>query len=1253
MKCARREAGAQRPVASTPPRSPSSRQAPPEDRYRPDPLGGRARRSLLLAVLALLLGALGLFAAAPAQAQTTVWSATLTADRGANNVDLYGCDSSPTGDVNGCTSLLTEDEFTYGGTTYTIRWIRWLLNTNTLDVSFGITSNTAKTALGSLTLNVDGTAFAISSASTDATTQNVEWPYDPATDWQDGTTVSLSLTAPPKPAKPTGFSATAGYRQVTLRWDNPNDPTITKYQVFAVAPGAVGTTTDIPGAGTTRHVVKGLVNGDEYKFAIRAVNGAGDGPWSINLKATPSGSGAVNVHGLELSQFKVEADSQNRLTASWRVRNPDHRRCAYRVAWRKAGTMGDWQYKDVYSYASNPSFRTWYLRDGSYDVRMYVHPPRSGPDWVHSSADLAFEATAGTLGAPPPIPAAGPALSSARVNGASMMLGFDALLDDTSVPAGSAFAVSVAGSARTVSNVTVSGERVLLTLAQAVSSGEAVTVGYTPPATGRLRAPGGGAEVAAFSGQAVANDTPVSSLLQQAPPPSPLTARVAGAPAEHKGKGAFALRIAFSEAVKGNTKAAARTIQVTGGTLKRVRRAGKNKDLWELRIAPSGHGDVTLTLPATADCEAAGAVCTADGRKLESALVHTVPGPVTLSVADARAREGEDATIDFAVTLSRAASGPVTVNYRTRNGTAKAGRDYTKASGTLTFAASETSRTVSVPVLDDARDEGEETFRLLLGKPKGAVIADGEAVGTIANDDPMPAAWLARFGRTVAGQGDDAVRERMAADRTPGFRGRIAGEALPDGTGADAMVAERGRDEDEDPLALPELSGSERRAFLALLAPEAAEGMDGDGALPDRHALAAKDAMLDTAFEIARETDGGLSLGLWGRVARSGFSGRAGDMALDGEVTTAMIGTDWKRRDTVLGLMLLRSRGEGGHSGPAGAGRMEAELSGVVPWAGLRAGTLSLWGAAGTGRGEMTLATPEGKDSVTAGLDWSMAAAGAEGALAALGGADLRWRADALAARTDSEAVRSEAGSLAATSSETARLRLGLEAAWARTLASGATLSPRLEIGLRHDGGDAGSGLGLEAGGGVRFTDPGGGLSVSLDGRALALHEDRDLRDWGLAVSVAWDPRPETRLGPSVIASRGWGGAPSGGVAALLEAEALPGGGTDAGSGGLGLEMAWGADLSAWRHGMVGSAYGRVPDAESLRLGWRVAPDTGLPAGRDHDFWLEPGGEDGAGIGAGLRWSAERRHVRSSAGIDIGARDGGGVEAGFRLTREW
>ena len=104
-----------------------------------------------------------------------------------------------------------------------------------------------------------------------------------------------------------------------------------------------------------------------------------------------------------------------------------------------------------------------------------------------------------------------------------------------------------------------------------------------------------------------------------------------------------------------------------------------------------------------------------------------------------------------------------------------------------------------------------------------------------------------------------------------------------------------------------------------------------------------------------------------------------------------------------------------------------------------------------------------------------------------------------------------------------------------------------------------------------------------------------------MGVTLAWDPRPETLLGPSVIATRGWGGASSGGVAALLDPETVPSlYDAKGGDGSLGLEMAWVTDLSGWRHGMSGSAYGRVsgrPDVRELRLGWRVAPDMGHDTG--------------------------------------------------------
>ncbi len=93
------------------------------------------------------------------------------------------------------------------------------------------------------------------------------------------------------------------------------------------------------------------------------------------------------------------------------------------------------------------------------------------------------------------------------------------------------------------------------------------------------------------------------------------------------------------------------------------------------------------------------------------------------------------------------------VDYATRDGTAVAGADYTNTSGTLTFVAGETRKTVDVQVLADSHDEGSETMTLALSNATGARIADGEATGTIDNSGSILQAWIARFGRTVGKAG--------------------------------------------------------------------------------------------------------------------------------------------------------------------------------------------------------------------------------------------------------------------------------------------------------------------------------------------------------------------------------------------------------------------------------------------------------------------------------------------------------------------
>ena len=421
------------------------------------------------------------------------------------------------------------------------------------------------------------------------------------------------------------------------------------------------------------------------------------------------------------------------------------------------------------------------------------------------------------------------------------------------------------------------------------------------------------------------SETPVEVTVAQAEgtiedvapeaPSGALTARFARAPAEHDGK-AFTLRIAFSEAIRmSGRRLRGDVVAVSGGRATKAGPVNGRKDLWELTVKPDPRADVTVTLAAGAACDAPAAVCTADGQALSNTLSATVRGPVTVSVADARVREAAGATLDFAVSLSRAASGTVAVAYATADGSARAGSDYTARKGQLRFAPGETEKTVSVPVLDDAHDEGEETMRLRLSAASGAAIADGVATGTIENTDHMPAAWLARFGRTVTDQVLNAVEARLAASRAVGTRVRLAGQALPfrNAAGDHAKTAANdnaGADADDNASGRVHRADARDREAVAAIrdwmahaganpGSEAGAGAwrgdgDGPGGRVQSRALTRRDFVTGTSFELTGGSpEAGGSAALWGRGAISRFDGREGDLTLDGEVTTGLMGADW------------------------------------------------------------------------------------------------------------------------------------------------------------------------------------------------------------------------------------------------------------------------------------------------------------------------------------------------------------------------
>ena len=131
------------------------------------------------------------------------------------------------------------------------------------------------------------------------------------------------------------------------------------------------------------------------------------------------------------------------------------------------------------------------------------------------------------------------------------------------------------------------------------------------------------------------NDEELTSAATGAVAPAvvnpPLTASAQNVPSSHDGSATFTFELRFSEEPK--TDFSYKTLRdhaftVTGGTVVGARRLDRPGNIrWEISVSPDSNGDVTVVLPATTDCEADGAICTEDDRKLSNRLELTVNGP--------------------------------------------------------------------------------------------------------------------------------------------------------------------------------------------------------------------------------------------------------------------------------------------------------------------------------------------------------------------------------------------------------------------------------------------------------------------------------------------------------------------------------------------------------------------------------------------------------------------------------------------------
>ena len=292
---------------------------------------------------------------------------------------------------------------------------------------------------------------------------------------------------------------------------------------------------------------------------------------------------------------------------------------------------------------------------------------------------------------------------------------------------------------------------------------------------------------------------------------------------------------------------------------------------------------------------------------LTSALTATIGGPPELSIADATTEEAANATVDFEVTMSKAASTAVTVSYATSDGTALDGSDYTAKSGTLTLNAGELTKTIAVTVLEDSLDEDSETFTMTLSNASsGTVLADATATGTITNSDPMPKAWLTRFGRTVASQAVDAIGDRISGKGRSHVQ--VAGVTLSGETRALEDKVEGG-------IGLEQIEWQDREEDLRSLSPS--------------------ELLLGSTFQLSSGGESGApQWTAWGQFATSGFEAEVDKTRMDGNVTSGFLGADVSGDRWLGGLALAMSTGDGDFSmidDEDETGEVESTLTSVYP----------------------------------------------------------------------------------------------------------------------------------------------------------------------------------------------------------------------------------------------------------------------------------------------------------------------------------
>ncbi|MDE0406540.1 MAG: hypothetical protein OXN81_01655, partial [Alphaproteobacteria bacterium] len=438
-----------------------------------------------------------------------------------------------------------------------------------------------------------------------------------------------------------------------------------------------------------------------------------------------------------------------------------------------------------------------------------------------------------------------------------------------------------------------------------------------------------------------------------------------------------------------------------------------------------------------------------------------------------------------------------------------------------------------------------------------------------------------RFGRAAASDAIAAVTARLETPRGASSHLTLGGHRLSlDGSGATGD-------------GLPPPGGPGGAGWLA---------WSDDPLAGAERWMSTRELLMGTSFRAVVGGGAGAQLTSWGQGASvSQFSATVPGLSLSGEAATGALGMDYRSGRLLTGFAMTHSLGKGTARGAGRSYAMGSAVTTALPYARFAVSErISAWGLAGTGSGQMTLDLNDGAaERYRADLAMTLAAAGVRSELvtpAQGGGFALALKADAFWVRTESDSVSTPGvGNLAGARADASRLRAVLDGSRAFSLAGGGTLTPSLSLGVRHDGGDAETGRGLELGAGLGYADPSRGLDMTLRVQGLAAHAEESYDEWSVSGQLRFVPGASGR-GLSMSLTPSWGADPGSPERLWMmpDASGLAANGDAPLASRLDGEVGYGLPLFGDRFtGTPNAGFGLSETARELRLGWRLAPAGG------------------------------------------------------------